>query len=56
MKLSAPKKGVFWISLILIILGLVAVLLPIPFISGISYWITLAGAVLLILGCLLKGF
>jgi len=57
MKLSAPKKGVFWISVILIVLGLVGVLVhTIPVLSVYGYWFTFAGAVLLSLGCLLKGF
>jgi len=58
MRLSSPKQGVFCISVILIVVGLLAVLIPtIPFIggAGIGYWITFAGGVLLTLGCLLKG-
>jgi len=56
MRLSAPKQAVFCVSVILIILGLVASLVVIPAISGISHWIAFAGGVLLSLGCLLKGF
>jgi len=58
MKLSAPKKGVFWISVILLIVGLLARLIPgLPdVINGNAFWITFAGGVLLTLGCLLKGF
>jgi len=57
MKLSAPKKGVFWISVILIIVGLVGALVGgIPILNQFAYWFTFAGAVLLSLGCLLKGF
>jgi phosphotransferase system glucose/maltose/N-acetylglucosamine-specific IIC component len=55
MKLSAPKQVVFVISVILIILGLIASLVFIPFVSGISNWVTFAGGALLSLGCLLKG-
>ena len=56
MKLSAPTKVVFVISLILIVLGLIASLTPIRFISGINNWISFAGGALLTLGCWLKGF
>jgi len=56
MKLNAPTKVVFAISLILICLGLIASLTPIKFISGINNWISFAGGALLTLGCLLKGF
>jgi len=57
MKLSAPKQIVFCISVILIVLGLIAHLIPtFPIVGGFNaYWITLAGAVLLILGNLLTG-
>ena len=56
MKLSAPKQIVFCISVILIIIGLVASLVAIPFVSGINNWVAFAGGLLLTLGCLLKGF
>jgi predicted membrane channel-forming protein YqfA (hemolysin III family) len=56
MRLNAPKKAVFAISLILICLGLIASLTTIRYLSGINNWISFAGGVLLTLGCLLKGF
>ena len=56
MKLNAPTKVVFAISLILIILGLIASLTTIKYLSGINNWISFAGGALLTLGCLLKGF
>ena len=56
MKLNAPKKAVFAISLILICLGLITSLTTIRYLSGFSNWIAFAGGVLLTLGCLLKGF
>jgi len=56
MKLSAPTKVVFTISLILIVLGLLASLTTIKYISGINNWVSFAGGALLTLGCFLKGF
>ena len=56
MRLSAPKNIVFFISVCLIILGLVASLVAIPGLSAFSNWISFAGGALLSLGCLLKGF
>ena len=61
MRLSAPKKGVFTISVILIILGLIGWFIPgnndiFSFISRYSYWLTFIGGALLALGCMLKGF
>jgi len=56
MKLSAPKKIVFLISVILIAVGLIGRFVPLLDLGfGLSYWLTLAGGVLLTLGCLLKG-
>jgi len=56
MRLSAPKQIVFFISVILIVLGLLASLVAIPVISGINNWVSFVGGGLLTLGCLLKGF
>ena len=57
MKLSAPTKGVFYISLILAVLALLTVLgVSIPVISGNALWTALAGYALLAAGNVLKGF
>jgi len=56
MRLNAPKNVVFFISVCLIVLGLIASLTPLPVLSGINNWISFVGGVLLTLGCLLKGF
>jgi hypothetical protein len=56
MRLSAPKQVVFYISVILLIVGLVANFGNFNFFAGDAFWITFAGGVLLSLGCLLKGF
>jgi len=56
MKLSQPTNVVFCISVILIVLGLLASLIAIPVVSGVSNWVAFAGGALLTLGCLLKGF
>jgi hypothetical protein len=56
MRLTPPKKIVFWISLILAVVGLVAYFVTIPFLSGIAFWLVLVGYVLLALGNTVKGF
>lgn len=57
MKLSAPKVVVWWIALVLAVVGLLTQLNVIPaFFPGMAYWVSLAGYVLLFLGTLLKGF
>ena len=57
MRLSAPKNIIFIISVVLMLVGLIARLVPgLPDVINVnSYWITLAGGVLLSIGCLLKG-
>jgi hypothetical protein len=56
MRLNAPKNVVFFISVCLIVLGLLGSLVPIPFFSGFNNWVSFVGGALLTLGCLLKGF
>jgi len=55
MRLSAPRNVIFLISVCLIILGLLASLVHIPFFSGINNWVSFVGGALLVLGCLLSG-
>lgn len=56
MRLTPPKKIVFWISLILGAVGLIAKLVTIPFISAFAFWLVLVGLILLLLGVALRGF
>ena len=57
MRLTPPKKIVFMISLILVIISIVAAhLVTIPFVTAYSYWILLVGYILLAAGVALKGF
>jgi len=55
MKLSAPKKVVFWVSVALAAVGLLAALITIPFLSSIAFWLVLIAFIILMLGNLLKG-
>ena len=54
MKLSAPKKIVFIIALIIAVFALVMVLVPFSFLFGAVWWALIAFA-LLALANLLKG-
>lgn len=57
MKLSQPKKNVFWIATAFAAIGIIGELVPnIPFISTNSFWFAAVGFVLLWLGNVLKGF
>jgi len=55
MKLNAPTKLVWIISLILGILSVLSVLTDIPIVSDYSYWFMAIAWVLLILATALKG-
>ena len=55
MRMNSPKQVTLIISVCLIIVGLVASLVAIPFLTGINNWISFAGGALLTLGCLIKG-
>ncbi|MBN2200831.1 hypothetical protein JW777_02640 [bacterium] len=54
MRFSAPKKATWWIALILAALGVVGTFISIPLISGIAFWLVVAGYVLLALSTSVK--
>ena len=56
MRLTPPTKLVFWISLILAVLGLIGFYVTLPFISAYAFYFVLVGYILLFLGNTLKGF
>ena len=55
MKLNAPTKIVWIIALILGLLGIIAALVTVPILSGISFWLVAIAWLLLILSTYLKG-
>ena len=55
MKFTPPKQITFWIAVVLAVLGLIASLVTIPVLSGIAFWLVLAGFILLALSLLIKG-
>ena len=55
MRLNAPTKNVFYISVLLAVLGL-AGQLGVTFLAEYAFWLTFAGFVLLAAGNYLKGF
>ena len=56
MRLTPPKKNVFWISTVLAALGLIGSFVSIPFVSENAFWFVVVGFVLLWLGNAVKGF
>jgi hypothetical protein len=55
MKLSAPTVMVFWIAVILGVLGFIGTLTTIPFVSAYAFWFVFAGFALLALAVVTKG-
>ena len=54
MKLNAPKQLTWWISVLLALLGLIATIVTIPFISTYAFWLVLIGFVLLAVATAVK--
>lgn len=55
MRMSAPKKVTWWISLILIALAVIASFVSIPVLSGIAFWLAVVGGVILLIANITKG-
>ncbi|MEN8242266.1 MAG: hypothetical protein ABFS17_10125 [Chloroflexota bacterium] len=56
MRLTPPKKIVFWISVALVVIGIIGFFFTIPFVSGLAFWFVVVGYLLLAAGNTLKGF
>lgn len=54
-KLNAPTKNFWWISVILAVIAVVAQFVMIPFVSAYAFWIITLGFILLALSTVLKG-
>ena len=47
MKLSAPKNITFYVSVVLGLLGLLGAIIPLGFITGLSFWLVFLGFLVL---------
>ena len=56
MRLSAPKKIVFLMALILAVLAIAANFVSIPVVTGYQFWFMTAATILLFIGVAWKGF
>ncbi|MBN1643185.1 MAG: hypothetical protein JXA09_18270 [Anaerolineae bacterium] len=54
MKLNAPKQLTWWISVILLIVGVIASLINVPVLTGLGLWIVVIGHVLLLVATLIS--
>jgi heme/copper-type cytochrome/quinol oxidase subunit 1 len=56
MRLTPPTKTVFYISAVFAVVGFIANFVTIPVLSNFSFWLVVAGYVLLFLGNTVQGF
>jgi hypothetical protein len=56
MRLTPPTKNVFWISVAVAVIGLIASFGVVAFLTPFAFWLVLIAYVLLALGVALKGF
>lgn len=55
MRLSAPTKSIFWISVLLAVIALINQYRTIPLLSPFAFWILFGAYFLLFLGSVFKG-
>jgi hypothetical protein len=55
MKLTPPKKYLFWIAVVLGFVSLLGQFRVVPLLSPFSYWLAFFGFALLALGLVVKG-
>lgn len=56
MRLTPPTKNVFWISVVVAVVGLIAKFGVVAFLTPFAFWLVLIAFVLLVLSVALKGF
>ena len=50
MNLSEPKQVTFIVAVVLAVLGVLAALVPIPVLTGLSFWLVVVGFIVLAVG------
>ena len=55
MKLTPPTQNIFYISVVLAILGILGSFISIPFISAYAFWFLVVAYLVLFLGNTMKG-
>ena len=56
MRLTPPTRNVFYISVALVVLAIIATFVDIPFVTANAFWVAVIGYALLAAGNALKGF
>jgi len=55
MKLTPPTQNVFYVSVVLAVVGILGSFISIPFVSGYAFWFVVVAYVVLFLGNTMKG-
>ena len=55
MNLTPPTKNVFYVSVVLAVIGLLGSFVSIPFVSTYAFWFVVVAYVVLLLGNTMKG-
>ena len=55
MRLNAPTKIIFLVSLVLVALALISRFTPIPYVTQYQFWVALIGYLVLVAGVTMKG-
>ncbi|HTV67865.1 MAG TPA: hypothetical protein VMF90_04940 [Rhizobiaceae bacterium] len=55
MNLGAPTQLFFWISLVIVIIGILMALGIITFIPIAAVWVVTIGYIVLVIGCMMRG-
>ena len=55
MKLTPPTKNVFYVSVVLAVVGILGRFVSIPFVSAYAFWFVVVAYVVLLLGNTMKG-
>ena len=55
MQLSAPKQVIWWVALVVGVVGVLAHLVTIPVLSGLAFWLVVVAFVLLLVATFVPG-
>jgi hypothetical protein len=55
MKLNPPTTIAFWISVALVVIGLLGSFVTIPFVSAFAFWFVVVGYAVLLVSLFVKG-
>ena len=56
MRLSAPKKNTFYVSVAIAVVAILSTFMDIPFVSDNAFWVAIVGYAVLAAGNYFKGF